>query len=168
MNGFVNARIEETAFLSREAGWRRNFWLGLLMARVSIWRSIEAAESGRGDCGGCPGFMERGWFPRAVPPAGGLRAARGPGLNPNTKEQISSEVLERAVTDGQGPLAIATFAPNINPTKLRFLLRQDRTVLYPPLVRSFLFGVGSRQRQQAVKTKRIHRRTQRAQRKNKG
>ena len=60
------------------------------------------------------------------------------GSSRNTKRNRQTrEVLERAVTFGQESPAIATFAPTIDP-KLRFLLRQDRTVLYPPLVRSFL------------------------------
>src|SRR4051794_38307977 len=87
--------------------------------------------------------MERGWFPRAVPPAGGLRAARCPGLTSDTTQnKPPREVLEREVTHR----ARSHFDRDLR-TKLRFLLRQDRTVLYPPLVRSFL-----------LRTKRIHRR----------
>jgi len=55
--------------------------------------------------------------------------------------QTTREVLERAVTDGQ----VSQRDRDLR-AKLRFLLRQDRTVLYPPLVRSFFISVGGRQR----------------------
>jgi hypothetical protein len=79
-------------------------------------------------------FMERGWFPRAVPPAGGLRAARCPGLQPDTKQNTFDQ---REVNEREAALGQEQFRSRPS-QKLRFLLRQDRTVLYPPLVRSFL------------------------------
>src|SRR5579862_2180836 len=70
--------------------------------------------------------LERGWFPRAVPPADGLRAVRRPGADAKPKGSGRAKLksqrearLRRTMNVGDLPQPLRT--------KPRFLLRQGCT-----------------------------------------
>src|SRR5690349_2929131 len=62
---------------------RPRFWLGTGLALGLAWPS-RWRPSGRDTTR----IMERGWFPRTAPPAGGLRAVPDPGLVRPTLKQL--------------------------------------------------------------------------------
>src|SRR3954470_9612005 len=72
--------------------------------------------------------MKRGWFPRAVPPAGGLRAVRSPGVRTTGRDDDECSVNKKHTAK----LAALTFRNRRLRDKPRFLLRQGRPAHPPP------------------------------------